>query len=276
MNVRDFCYSNFGWLGKGLFAIVPGFEKDLDSAYMKIHPEVYLSILGFVSLISVFASILLGILMFVGLIPSLPFLPEGGLLFSPMILAIPLLILVLGVLYPKTAASNRVSGLQIEIPYASMYISTMTSGGLSPYESILRLRKMDLLPNMRDEVGRIDIIVKSQGVDPVKAMEQAAKVIDMKDYKELLLGYASTVRTGGDTLHYLFNQTERMFRTMSTRIKTLGEKMGMLMEAYTIIGILGVLGIFLIFVVGMALPGVGMSLSPVQFFLFSFIGLPML
>ena len=276
MNVRDFCYSNFGWLGKGLFTIIPGFEKDLDSAYMKIHPEVYLSILGFVSLVSVFASILVGILMFVGLIPSLPFLPSGGLLFSPMILVIPLLVLVLGVLYPKTAASNRVAGLKIEIPYASMYISTMTSGGLSPYESILRLRKMDLLPNMRDEVGRIDIIVKSQGIDPVKAMEQAAKVIDMKEYKQLLLGYASTVRTGGDTLHYLFNQTESMFRTMSTRIKSLGENMGMLMEAYTIIGILGVLGIFLIFVVGMALPGMGMDLSPAQFFLFSFIVLPML
>ncbi|MCW3988747.1 MAG: type II secretion system F family protein [Candidatus Bathyarchaeota archaeon] len=276
MNIRDFCYSNFGWLGRGLFTIIPGFEKDLDSAYMKIHPEVYLSILGFVSLVSVFASILVGILMFVGLIPSLSFLPSGGLLFSPMILVIPLLVLVLGVLYPKTAASNRVAGLKIEIPYASMYISTMTSGGLSPYESILRLRNMDLLPNMRDEVGRIDIIVKSQGVDPVKAMEQAAKVIDLKDYKELLLGYASSVRTGGDTLHYLFNQTESMFRTMSTRIKTLGENMGMLMEAYTIIGILGVLGIFLIFVVGMALPGMGMDLSPAQFFLFSFIVLPML
>ena len=276
MNVRDFCYSNFGWLGKRLFAIVPGFEKDLDSAYMKIHPEIYLSILGFVSLVSLFASILVGILMFVGMIPSPPFLPSGGLLFSPIILVIPFLVLVLGVFYPKTAASNRVAGLKIEIPYASMYISTMTSGGLSPYESILRLRKMDLLPNMSEEVGRIDIIVKSQGVDPVKGMEQAAKVIDMKDYKELLLGYASTVRTGGDTLHYLFNQTESMFRTMSTRIKSLGENMGMLMEAYTIIGILGVLGIFLIFVVGMAMPGMGMGLSPAQFFLFSFIVLPML
>jgi flagellar protein FlaJ len=276
VNIRDFCYSNFGWLGKGLSNIFPGFEKDLDSAYMKIHPEVYLSILGLATLVSAFASILVGILMFVGVIPSLPFLPSGGILFSPMILAIPLLVLVLGIFYPKTAASNRVSGLKIEIPYASMYISTMTSGGLSPYESILRLRNMDLLPNMKDEVGRIDTIVKSQGLDPVKAMEQAAKVIDMKDYKELLLGYASTVRTGGDTLHYLFNQTESMFRTMSTRIKSLGENMGMLMEAYTIIGILGVLGLFLIFVVGMALPGLGMSLSPAQFFLFSFVILPML
>jgi flagellar protein FlaJ len=276
VNIRDLCYFHFGWLGRGLSSIFPSFERDLDSAYMKIHPEVYLSILGLVSFVSLIVSILVGILMFVGIIPTLPFLPSGGLLFSPIILIIPLLVIIMGILYPKTAASNRVAGLKIEIPYASMYISTMTSGGLSPYESILRLRKMDLLPNMSEEVGRIDIIVKSQGVDPVKGMEQAAKVIDMKDYKELLLGYASTVRTGGDTLHYLFNQTDSMFKTMSTRIKSLGENMGMLMEAYTIIGILGVLGIFLIFVVGMSLPSVGMSLSPAQFFLFSFIVLPML
>ena len=157
-----------------------------------------------------------------------------------------------------------------------MYISTLTSGGLSPYESILRLRRMDLLPNMQKEVGRIDTIVKSQGLDPVTAMEQAAKVVDMNEYKELLLGYASTVRTGGDTLNYLFNQTDSMFKHLSTRIKALGENMGMLMEAYTIIGILGVLGLFLVFVVGMALPSVGGNLSPAQFFMFSFVVLPML
>jgi flagellar protein FlaJ len=135
---------------------------------------------------------------------------------------------------------------------------------------------MDLLPNMKKEVGRIDTIVMSTGVDPLTAMEKAARVINMKDYKELLLGYASTVRTGGDTLHYLFNQTDSMFKSLSTKIKGLGETMGMLMEAYTIVGILGVLGLFLVFVVGLALPSMGMTLSPDQFFLFSFVGLPML
>ena len=275
MNIRDLCYAHFGWIGKGLFRVIPGFEKDIDSANMKIHPEVYLSILGFISLISLIVMGLVGTLSFVRIIPPIPFIPSG-IFFVPMLMSIPLLVLVLGIIYPKTVASNRVSGLKIEVPYASMYISTMTSGGLSPYESILRLKKMDLLPNMREEVKRIDVIVKSQGVDPVTAMEKAAKVVDMKEYKELLLGYASAVRTGGDTLHYLFNQTDSMFRQMSSRIKALGENMGMLMEAYTIIGILGVLGLFLIYVVGMALPAAGPGLSSSQFFLFSFIILPML
>jgi flagellar protein FlaJ len=194
----------------------------------------------------------------------------------PFIAIVPLIVIVGGVFIPKTVASNRISGLKIEIPYSSMYISTMTSGGLSPFESILRLRRMDLLPNMQKEVGRIDTIVKSQGLDPVTAMEQAARVVDMNEYKQLLLGYASTVRTGGDTLNYLFNQTDSMFKHLSTRIKALGENMGMLMEAYTIIGILGVLGLFLVFVVGMAMPSMGVNLSPAQFFMFSFVVLPML
>jgi len=276
MRIRDFCYTYFGWFGKGLSNAFPGFEKDLDSAYFRIHPDVYFSIIGFVAILSIGATFLLLALIYIGVIPSLPFLSRESLFVSPIIAIVPILVLLVGIIIPKTAASNRVSGLKIEIPYASMYISTMTSGGLSPYESILRLRKTDLLPNMQAEVGRIDVIVKSQGLDPVKAMEQAAKVIDMKEYKELLLGYASTVRTGGDTLHYLFNQTESMFRQMSSRIRALGENMGMLMEAYTIIGILGVLGLFLIYVVGMALPSVGVGLSSAQFFLFSFIILPML
>jgi flagellar protein FlaJ len=171
-------------------------------------------------------------------------------------------------------ASSRMSNLQIEIPYASMYISVMVSGGLSPFESFLRMRNMDLLPNMQDEVSRIETIVMSSGVDPVTAMEQAAKAVELKDYNELLLGYASSVRTGGDTLHYLFNQTHGMFRRLSTTVKAKGESAAMLMETYTIIGILGVLGIFLIFVVGLSLPTAGVSISEYQFFLFSFIIMP--
>ena len=275
MNIRDFCYAYFGWIGEGLIKIVPGFEKDIDSSNMKIYPPVYLSILGCISLISLILTGILNILSFMRILPPIPLISTGALI-SPILLALPLLILVIGIILPKTAASNRVAGLKIEIPYASMYISTMTSGGLSPYESILRMRRMDLLPNMKEEVKRIDMIVKSRGLDPVKGMEEAAKVVNLKEYKELLLGYASAVKTGGDTLHFLFNQTDSMFRQLSTRIKALGENMGMLMEAYTIIGILGVLGIFLIYVVGMALPSAGAGLSAAQFFLFSFIILPML
>ena len=276
MNLRDFCYAHFGWAGRGLSTIFRGMERSLDAAYMKVHPEVYLSVVSFVVFLTLMIPLTLSILLGTGLFPNIPFLPLGGILIVPLSTLIPIIIIIIGVIMPKTAASNRIAGLKIEIPYASMYISVMTSGGLSPYESLLRLRYMDLLPNMRNEISRIETIVVSTGADPVTAMERAARVINMNDYKELLLGYASTVRSGGDTLHYLFNQTKTMFSNLSGRIRAMGENMGMLMEAYTIVGILGVLGLFLIFVVGISLPAAGVSISPAQFFLFSFVILPVM
>ena len=209
------------------------------------------------------------ILSLVNVIPLQALTGINPLLLIPITLGVPIGIIFFGAIFPQMKASTRMSELEIEIPYASMYISVMVSGGLSPFESFLRMRKMDLLPKMRQEIDRIETIVMSTGVDPVTAMERAAKVVEIKDYKELLLGYASSVRTGGDTLHYLYNQTQTMFRKLTISVKSKGETAAMLMEAYTIIGILGVLGIFLVFVVGMSLPTAGVSISPYQFFLFS-------
>ena len=241
---------------------------------MKIHSEVYFSIVGFLSIVSCMMPLAFLTYAVMGFLDGGVPLAIQRFIYVPIAAMLPIIIIVFGMLLPKMFASNRMDSLKIEIPYASMYISVMVSGGLSPFESFLRMRNMDLLPNMQDEVSRIETIVMSTGVDPVTAMEQAAKAVELKDYNELLLGYASSVRTGGDTLHYLFNQTHGMFRRLSTTVRAKGESAAMLMETYTIIGILGVLGIFLIFVVGLSLPTAGVSISEYQFFLFSFIIMP--
>lgn len=272
--LRDYCYAYFGWAGKGLASMFKGIEKDLDAACMSIHPEVYFSLVGVAALISgVLPLIAFGLISF-GLLRLPIDLGVSSMILLPISLGLPLVIIISSTILPKTVSSDRMSSLQIEIPYASMYISVMVSGGLSPFESFIRMREMDLLPSMKAEVNRLETIVMTSGADPITAMEQAAKTVDIKDYKELLLGYASSVRTGGDTLHYLFNQTKNMFRSLSIQVKAKGETAAMLMEAYTIIGILGVLGLFLVFVVGLSLPTAGVSISPEQFFLFSFVVMP--
>jgi flagellar protein FlaJ len=272
--IRDLCYAYFGWFGRILSRSFKSVEHDLESAYMKIHAEVYFSIVGFLSVISCMVPLAFMTFVIMGYMDGGVQVAIQRFIYVPITAMLPIVIIVIGMLLPKLFASSRMSNLQIEIPYASMYISVMVSGGLSPFESFLRMRNMSLLPNMQDEVSRIETMVMSTGIDPVTAMEQAAKAVALKDYNELLLGYASSVRTGGDTLHYLFNQTHGMFRRLATTVKAKGETAAMLMETYTIIGILGVLGIFLIFVVGLSLPTAGASISEYQFFLFSFIIMP--
>jgi flagellar protein FlaJ len=267
--LEDFCYAHFSGVGRGLMKVFKGIDDDMEAANMRLHPEVYLSIIGFAAYIVTNVSIAFLILLLLDWIPM--FLP-----FPFMILIItlpPVITLVVGALIPKTIASNKISGLKNEIPYASMYLSVMTSGGLTPYASLLRLRNTELLPKLKSEIGRIERIILSTGMDPVSAMAKATKAVGLKEYKELLLGYASTMRTGGDVLHYLFSQTESMFKKMALRIKAMGEHMAMLMEGYTIIAILGALGIYMIFIVSLSFPQFR-ALDPEMFFFFSFALLP--
>jgi len=275
----DFCYAKFGDFGRALLRLHGGIVDEIDAANMRTHPIAYLSQ---VSLITLLTSAISGALIFLYIlkIPPMTFLAEllPIPLLLPLILAmIPLGVLGIGIAYPGLKASSRVSGLKSEIPYAFMYISVMVSGGLDPYMALLRIKDVKLLPNLREEMGRIQALVLSYGIDPVSAMEKAARVINLKEYKELLLGYASAVRTGGDVFHYLYQQTDGMFKKLATDIKAIGENLGMVMETYIIVAVLGALSFYMFFVISMGIgQGVGLGLSPDSFFLFAFILLPFL
>jgi len=286
MNLRDFCFSRFSWMSRPLSKMFRNLESNLDAAAMGVHPEIYLSVIGFISLLSVVIpagflavlaaySVLSGVLVFpLNLLYSAPANTRLAAILS--IAMTPFLVILFGITFPKIVASNRTSKLKTEIPYASMYMSVMTSGGLSPYQSLIRMTEIDLLPTLQEEMKRLQKLVLSSGSDPISAMEQAVRVINIKEYKRLLLGYASTVRRSGDILHYLYNQTESMFEALSIRIRANGEHLSMIMEANIIVSILGVLGLVMIFVVSLSLPAAGMNITIPQFYLFSYAILPMI
>ncbi|PDM26812.1 hypothetical protein CP083_01900 [Candidatus Bathyarchaeota archaeon B24-2] len=270
MSTIDFIYANFGFLGRILRRISPKIDDDFEAAGIKIYPEAFLSVIGFSALLIFIIAISLLILERLSILKFIT-----PLYYLPLFI-LTAIIPAVGLLLPKLVASNKVSGLKNEIPFASLYMAVMTSGGLSPYASLLRLGRTELLPKLRKEIMNIQSIILSFGLDPVSAMEKAAKVMRLREYRELLLGYVSIVRSGGDVLHYLYNQTENMFKEMHSRFKSMGENMNILMEAYVIISVLGALGIYMMFVVSFSLPETGIGFTPENFFLFSFIALPFL
>ena len=264
-DLKGFSYAYFRFAGQRLFSAYKGIERDLEASNLKMHPVVYLSQVAFITIVLIPVSVVAWLLL-------APFLYISFII--PLV--VPSSALLCGVIYPKFVASNRTSGLKSEIPYAFMYVSVMVSGGLSPYACLIRLSEVKLLPKLRDEMKRMLSIVLSTGSDPLSAMEKAAKAMDLPEYKDLILGYASAVRTGGDIFHYLFTQTETMFKNLKSRIKTSAENIAILMETYTIVTILGALGLYMMFVISMSVGGsIGMSISPDMFFLFSFVLLPL-
>ena len=88
-----------------------------------------------------------------------------------------------------------------------------------------------MLPNVSKVINDIEIDVQVKGSDPVSAMEKSAQNLPSKDYKDLMLGYTSTLRTGGDVIHYLLVRTETMFKDLAVKVKAFGDRASALMES---------------------------------------------
>lgn len=238
-SLMGFSFNYFGWAGRAISKLFSNGRTDLDetleSAGIRVYPEAYYSLVGF-----------LFVLAFIVVIPIV--ILTG---FIPIILA-PLMVPAFGYFVPKLMAQDRAQKLDTEVPFAAAYISIMATGGMAPYESLKKLEKCDLLPNMAKAVKGIEVDVQVKGFDPVTAIEKSAKDLPSKEYKDLMLGYASTLRTGGDVLHYLLLRTETMFRDLAIKVKANADRAATLMETYIAVSILITLSLTIIFMTTMA------------------------
>jgi len=264
-SMTSFCYRHFGWLGRIMGRAFYSnshvkLEEALEDAGLRVYPEAYFSMVGFLFILSI--------------IIVAPILVLTGFIF---LVPVPLLIILLGYAIPKIIAKDRAQKLDLEVPFAGTYISVMATGGLSPYASLRKLKDCNLLPNVSKVTKQMEIDVQIKGFDPVSAMEKTAQHLPSKDYKDLMLGYASTLRTGGDVIHYLFVRTESMFKDLAVKVKAFGERASVLMETYVTIGILMTLTLTIMFMTSLSLQQFWQGgLSSSSFLLYAYIIVPII
>ncbi len=220
---------------KNLF---PQLKGSLERGRVKIYSETYMSLMIFITLLTLPASAL-GITLLL-LFHSIYFL---------ILLPVPVFVLVGFLVVPMNNASDRSSNLEREMPFAAAYISVMASGGIAPYSSFKRLSEVNLMPAMRKEA--VDIIkdVEVFGVDPLSALEVAAKKTPLDIFKDFLSGYASTVIIGGDIGHFLERKAEDIFKARALRVKAAAERLGMLLETFIIVMVMMSLCFYILFAV---------------------------
>jgi flagellar protein FlaJ len=150
----------------------------------------------------------------------------------------------------------------------------MASGGISPYTSFKRLSEVELLPAMKKEAREIIKDVEIFGVDPLTAIERAAKNHPLDMFRDFLGGYASTVIIGGDITHFLESKAEEIFKARAVRVKMAAERLGMLLESFIIIMVLMSLCFYILFSVE-AIYSTGISMYS-GMILYTYVFTPML
>lgn len=258
-----FSYQYFSWIGNAFGKLFYSnhrvkLEETLEVAGLKMYPEAYFSLVGFIFIIVLIAIIPMAIL--------------TGIL---LLLLAPLLVIPIGYLVPNIMAHDRAAKLDVEVPFAGTYISVMATGGLSPYASLKRLTHSELLPNLAKAVKDIEVDVEIKGLDPVTSMEKSAQHLPSRDYKDLLLGYASTLKTGGDVVHYLFIRTETMFNDLAAKVRAFGDRAAALMESYIAMSILVTLSLTIIYMISIAFSSYWQGgFTPETFLLYSYFLVP--
>jgi flagellar protein FlaJ len=216
----------------------PTMKNSLEKGRVKIYSETYISLMIFTAMLTVPVSVL-GIF----LVVTFRFLPLLILVFTPLFVVAGFL------LVPSNNASDRATNMEREIPFAAAYISVMASGGIAPYTSFKRLAEVDLMPAMRKESRDLMKDVEVFGVDPLSALEAAAKKVPLDIFKDFLSGYASTVIIGGDIGHFLERKAEDIFKTRAMRVKAAAERLGMLLETFIIVMVMMSLCFYILFAV---------------------------
>jgi flagellar protein FlaJ len=226
----------FGKTAPGVLRRVGQFRDYLERAKIKIYPETYISLMFFIAVLTTPISIVsIIIVLLYGFMPIIFLIP------------VPFYVMIGFLLVPISRASDRSTNLEREMPFAAAYISVMASGGIAPYSSFKRLAEVDLLPGMKNEAREIIKDVEIFGIDPLTAIEQAAKKNPLDIFKDFLSGYASTVIIGGDIGHFLERKAEDIFKARALRVKAAAERLGMLLETFIIVNVMMSLCFYIMF-----------------------------
>ncbi len=234
--------------GKGL---VKTFELDkaIERAGLAIHPIKYASETIALTVFAVIFSILTIILIYFFTAPPLVYMAIAIVIA----IAIPMLLFSFRLAYPGLMASIRRVEVENELPFFMAYISTMTRGGYSFEKVIERVSQLKVFKGIRGEAQRIITRIKMFGEDPLTALNYVALRHPCTKFRDLMLGYTTTLRSGGDVVHYLEIRTRELFELRINEIKAIMGRLSSYLEVYTIFGVIVSVTLFVFFAVSSAI-----------------------
>lgn len=232
-------------------------KRNLLRSNLSVTPEGLMSITLFLTLVSALVTLTL-----VALLLSVSFQYAWFLLVCPAV------VFTLTINYPSVSQSSRNAGLENELPFLVGFMAILAGGGESVISVLRRVSTMKIFPVSSKEAYRILADVDIYGLEPVLALERASRNSPNKWFAELLSGYSTVLKTGGDYVNFLNVKLREIFDERTARIKRASEITGSFAEIYLIIVVVLGITIFTLFLVQTFLVSSTGGLSQISFFAF--------
>ncbi|MEM3025368.1 MAG: hypothetical protein QXY25_06245 [Candidatus Nitrosotenuis sp.] len=151
-----------------------------------------------------------------------------GIFFA--LLAIPILIFVLPTLKLKLSQAERKTAIDDELAFFVVYGCVMQSVGRPLYDAILQSVGKKIFPIIESEGRMLERNVSLFGMDQLEAINTLALPHPNTAFRNLLLGYVSIQKSGGDLIRYMeskseefFNQTKFKFSKYASSAESIAE-----------------------------------------------------
>lgn len=246
----------------------PWLKEEILKSNMRITPEGLIALSFFGAVIAAIGWLAeLGVAIMT--VNSLLLLVASGLAASPA------LVFLLIMRSPRISQGSRSAALDSELPFMIGFIVVLSGGGVTPIASLRRIAKMaDIFPSSAKEAKRILLDIDVFGLDPISALEKAAKYNPNKVFAEFLFGYTTVIKTGGDLTSYLSNKLVEIYAAREEKVKRASDTIATLAEGYvTITSVLGI-SLFVLYQAQSIVSGSSGGIQGVE--MFGLVGVPAL
>jgi flagellar protein FlaJ len=175
--------------------------------------------------------------------------------------------------YPLYIIKDRGRNIDLFLPYAINFVSSMAVAGISPSEIFETLAQVGVYGEIQTEAKRITNEIKVMGMDNITAIKHAIEISPSRKFKAFLQGIIGTIQSGSELHVYLANVSAKFMEEDLTDRKRDLDLLVVIAEVLVLAVI--AFPIFLVIILTvMGFFGGSMSLSLTLLLLFSFLILP--
>ncbi len=230
-------------------------KESLIQANIKIPFRAYLSTAFLTTIIGYFVS-LVSIFFVTSVIEMTSFQKTVLLVVGPF--AFSILIFALFLIIPMQKVSGRRKSIEVNLPFVLTHMGSIAESGVPPYVVFKLIADFEEYGEISNEMKRLVRNVDEFGIDPLTAVKELAKRTPSKNFREVLLGIASTTESGGDVKTYLKNAGQQALFNWRIKREKFMQQLSAYAEFYTGILIAAPLFIIALFsVMNMIQPEIG-------------------
>jgi len=226
----------FGKIAEGQIDSFGSLRKELQQSNFGIQPREWISI----TYLSLLVSLVIGFPLSYTVLYLFEFTMAEVILFGTVsAVIIGMIVFFIMLKYPATKATERRKNIDMNLPFAVLYMNTIAGTGAPPYTMFKLLADFTEYGEVSKEAQEIVEDVEALGQDIESALQRAARKTPSPIFSELLWSMITTIVRGGDMRSLLQAKAQFLMDAHRRKIKEYTNDLGLYVEAYITLVIVG-------------------------------------